>query len=62
MADFYVRAYSDFEEAYKDPYYKDVVQPDEAYLFDVGSMRVMVGTERSVIEGGEAVGGSSGDF
>lgn len=56
MADFYVRSYADFEAAYEDSYYKDVVKPDEEYLFDVQSMRVMVGTETRVIEGGEIAG------
>lgn len=59
MADFYVRSYADFEAAYADPYYEDVVKPDEEYLFDVQSMRVMVGTETCVIEGGEVVSGKS---
>ncbi|KAF3033615.1 hypothetical protein E8E12_001967 [Didymella heteroderae] len=57
MADFYVRSYEDFERAYEDPYYADVVRPDEEYLFDVESMRVMVGTETCVIEGGKVVEG-----
>ncbi|KAF1357566.1 hypothetical protein EJ07DRAFT_167486 [Lizonia empirigonia] len=55
MADFYVRQYEDFEKAYEDPYYTDVVKPDEGYLFDVEQMRVMVGTETCVIEGGKIV-------
>ncbi|KAJ4349194.1 hypothetical protein N0V95_004777 [Ascochyta clinopodiicola] len=57
MADFYVRKYEDFEKAYEDPYYKDVVKPDEEYLFDVENMRVMVGTETCVIEDAEIVKG-----
>lgn len=57
MADFYVKRYEDFEKAYEDPYYKNVVKPDEAYLFDVENMRVMVGTETCVIEGGHIVEG-----
>jgi len=56
MADFYVRKYEDFEKAYEDSYYRDVVKPDEEYLFDVENMRVMVGTEICVIEGGKIVG------
>lgn len=55
MADFYVRQYEDFEKAYEDPYYTNVVKPDEEYLFDVEQMRVMVGTETCVIEGGKIV-------
>lgn len=57
MADFYVRKYEDFEKAYDDPYYKDVVKSDEEYLFDVKNMRVMVGTETCVIEEGKIVEG-----
>ncbi|KAH6644247.1 EthD domain-containing protein [Boeremia exigua] len=56
-ADFYVRKYEDFQKAYEDPYYQDVVKPDEEFLFEVASMRVLVGTETCVIEGGEIVGG-----
>ncbi|KAF3011141.1 hypothetical protein E8E13_011455 [Curvularia kusanoi] len=56
-ADFYVRRYEDFEDAYEDPYYKDVIKPDEEYLFDVDNMRVMVGTETCVIEDGRIVEG-----
>lgn len=59
MADFYVKRYEDFEKAYEDPYYKDVVKPDEEYLFDVQNMRVMVGTETCVIENGKVVPGRS---
>jgi hypothetical protein len=55
MADFYVKKYEDFEKAYEDQYYKDVVKPDEEYLFDVKNMRVMVGTETCVIEDGKIV-------
>lgn len=57
MADFYVKRYEDFEKAYEDPYYKEKVKPDEEYLFDVQKMRVMVGTEMSVIEDGNIVQG-----
>jgi len=57
MADFYVKKYKDFEKAYDDPYYKNVVKPDEEYLFDVQNMRVMVGMETCVIEEGKIVEG-----
>lgn len=57
MADFYVKDYKDFEQAYEDRYYKDVVKPDEEYLFDVENMRVMIGTETCVIEGGKILEG-----
>lgn len=55
MADFYVKTYEDFQKAYDDSYYKDKVKPDEEYLFDVENMRVMVGTEKCVIEAGKIV-------
>jgi hypothetical protein len=61
MADFYVKRYEDFEMAYQDPYYRDVVKPDEEYLFDVGRMRVLVGREMGVIDGGEIVQGRGGE-
>lgn len=57
MADFYVKKYKDFEKAYEDTYYKEKVKPDEEYLFDVENIRLMVGTERCVIEGATIVGG-----
>jgi hypothetical protein len=57
MADFYVKTYENFEKAYADPYYKDVVKPDEEYLFDIQNMRVMVGMETCVIEEGKIVEG-----
>jgi hypothetical protein len=45
----------DFERAYEDQYYLDVVKMDEEYLFDVGSVVVTGGTERVVIEDGKVV-------
>lgn len=51
--------YEDFEKAYDDPYYKEVVQPDEEYLFDIENMRVLVGTETCVIQEGKIVEGMS---
>ncbi|KAF2134935.1 hypothetical protein P153DRAFT_278435 [Dothidotthia symphoricarpi CBS 119687] len=55
MADFWVRRYEDFEEAYRDPFYLDVVKKDEEYLFDVESLVVTAGVEVCVIEQGKAV-------
>jgi len=55
MADFWVSKYEDFEKAYEDPFYAEVVKKDEEYLFDTDSLRAMVGVEVVVIEGGEVV-------
>lgn len=55
MADFYVKSYGDFEAAYKDPFYIDVVKKDEQYLFDVETMLVTVGVEVGIIEDGKKV-------
>lgn len=52
-----MKHYKDFENAYEDPYYTDKVKPDEEYLFDVPNMRILVGTETCVIEGGNIVEG-----
>ena len=52
-----MKTYEHFEAAYEDLYYKDIVKPDEEYLFDVQNMRVMVGTETCVIEAGKIVEG-----
>jgi hypothetical protein len=49
VADFYVKSLEEFQRAYEDPYYKDVVKKDEEYLFDVKKMRVMIGRELHVI-------------
>lgn len=55
VAEFWVKKYEDFENAYSDPYYLDVVKKDEEYLFDVSSMRVTAGIELALIEGGKIV-------
>ncbi|KAH8634323.1 hypothetical protein IG631_09723 [Alternaria alternata] len=55
MADFWVRNYEDFEKAYEDPFYLEVVKKDEEYLFDLESLRVTAGVEYSVIEDGKVV-------
>lgn len=54
-----MKNYEDFEKAYDDPYYKEVVRPDEEYLFDIENMRVLVGTETCVVQEGKIVEGMS---
>ena len=55
QADFWVRNYEDFEKAYEDPFYLEVVKKDEEYLFDLESLRVTAGVEYCVIEDGKVV-------
>jgi hypothetical protein len=55
IADFWYKSLEDFERAYQDRYYTEVVKKDEEYLFDVESVSVTGGVERVVIEGGEIV-------
>jgi hypothetical protein len=55
MADFWVRNYEDFEKAYGDPFYLEVVKKDEEYIFDLESLRVTAGVEYCVIEDGKVV-------
>jgi hypothetical protein len=59
MADFYVKKYEDFEAAYKDPFYVDVVRKDEQHLFDIDSMLVTIGVELTVINDHEKVEGNA---
>lgn len=55
MADFYVRKYEDFEALFLDPYYQEVVQPDEKKLFCMDTMSVTIGVEYVAIDKGEMV-------
>lgn len=55
MGDFWVRKYEDFEAAFLDPYYQEVIQPDEKELIDMESIAVTIGVEYVVIEEGEIV-------
>lgn len=55
MADFWVRRYEDFENAYKDPYYLETVKKDEEYLFDVKTLKVTAGAEFHVIDNGRVL-------
>jgi hypothetical protein len=45
----------DFEKAYEDQYYVEVVKKDEEYLFDVESVVVTGGVERVIIQDGEVL-------
>ncbi|KAH3967504.1 hypothetical protein HBI56_034270 [Parastagonospora nodorum] len=55
IADFWYKSYEDFEKAYEDEYYLNVVKKDEEYLFDMASVTVTTGTEHAIIEDGKVV-------
>jgi hypothetical protein len=55
MADFHVKSYEEFQAAYQDPFYLDVVKKDEQYLFDIDSMLITIGVEINVIDNGKKV-------
>jgi hypothetical protein len=55
IADFWYKSYEDFEKAYEDEYYLNVVKKDEEYLFDMESLSITTGVERVIIEDGKAV-------
>lgn len=50
--DFYVKKYEDFEAAFLDPYYQEVIRPDELKLIDPETVSVTIGYEYCVIEDG----------
>lgn len=68
--DFYVADYANYEAAFRDPYYVDVIEPDERRFVHKGSDvagegRIVgavgtVGLEAVIIEGGKAVRGQRG--
>jgi hypothetical protein len=62
MADFWVKKYEDFEAAFLDPYYKEVIQPDEKAFIDMETIAVTIGTEYIVLEEGEIVEKHANDF
>ncbi|KAH7409806.1 hypothetical protein DE146DRAFT_674671 [Phaeosphaeria sp. MPI-PUGE-AT-0046c] len=49
----YVQSYEDFERAYEDEYYLNIVKKDEEFLFDMLSLAITTGVERAVIEDGK---------
>ncbi|KAH7081419.1 EthD domain-containing protein [Paraphoma chrysanthemicola] len=55
IADFWYGSFQDYENAYEDPFYLQIVKKDEEYLFDVPSIMVTAGTEVTVIEDGKNV-------
>ena len=55
IADFWYKSFEDYEKAYKDEYYENVVKKDEEYLFDMSSLTLTTGVERAVIEDGKVV-------
>jgi hypothetical protein len=57
IADFWYKSFEDFESAYADEFYMNVVKKDEEYLFDMESLAITAGVEQVVIEGGEVVDG-----
>ncbi|RDW65239.1 hypothetical protein BP5796_09931 [Coleophoma crateriformis] len=70
-ADFYVADYASYEAAFRDPYYINVIEPDERRFVDKGSQSGAVGTrivgavstvgfEKVIIEGGKAMVGHGG--
>jgi hypothetical protein len=57
IADFWYKSFDDFESAYADEFYTNVVKKDEEYLFDMESLAVTAGVEQVVIEDGKVVDG-----
>ncbi|KAL6710597.1 hypothetical protein ACN47E_008645 [Coniothyrium glycines] len=55
MAHFWYKTFEDFERAYEDQYYKDVVRKDEEYLFDLNSISITIGVDYCVIEDAKVV-------
>jgi hypothetical protein len=55
IADFWYRSFEDFEKAYEDKFYTEVVKKDEEYLFDTSSMVVTAGVELTIIQDGKLV-------
>lgn len=56
IADFWYKSFEDFEKAYEDSYYLQVVKKDEGYLFDSSGIVVTAGVDVPVIENGGVVG------
>lgn len=49
-ADFYVPSYEDFQKAFKDPFYEQVVKPDEEKILDMDSVVIVVGIDHVLID------------
>lgn len=46
--DWYVKSYEGFEASFKDPYYLNVIEPDEWNFVDKGEGKEIVGAVRTV--------------
>lgn len=57
IADFWYKSFDDFESAYADEFYTNIVKKDEEYLFDMESLAVTAGVEQVVIEDRKVVDG-----
>jgi len=55
IADFYVRKFEDFEEAFKDPEYLEKIYPDELKLVDFDTLILTVGYDYVVVEDSKKV-------
>ena len=55
IADFYVRKYEDFEDAFLDSEYQERIRPDELKLIDMDTVRMTVGVDYVCINEGEIV-------
>jgi hypothetical protein len=55
IADFWYKSFDGFENAYEDEYYLNVVKKDEEYLFDMDSLAITTGVERTIIDDGQVV-------
>ena len=53
MAEFYVRKFEDWANAFKDPEYMEKINPDELKFADVDSSVITVGSDYIIIENGE---------
>lgn len=62
VADFWVKDYQDFENAFLDPEYQAKIRPDELRLIDMDRIAVTIGVEYVVIDGAKRVEKHEGDF
>jgi hypothetical protein len=62
MADFYVKKYEDFEAAFLDPYYLEIIQPDEKILIDMDTIAVTIGVDYIVIADNKTVTEHESEF
>jgi hypothetical protein len=62
QAEFLVKDFQDFLDAFEDPFYLETVRPDEAAFIDLASAVVAVGQEYVVIDDSKAVHTHHRDF